>query len=155
MKLSENIKSDSIVVGFEAQSKQDLIDKLIDTLCISHDIKDLEPLIKEAVISREKQMSTGIGCGLAVPHAKIKGIKHLTLAAINCPEGVDFQSLDSEPVNLAFLILSPENIVGPHIHALSSVSRLMADSTIRKTLIEAKSAEEFLEGLEQGEAQYS
>ena len=155
MKLSENIKSDSIVVGFEAQSKQDLIDKLIDTLCMSHDIQDLKTLIKDAVLAREKQMSTGIGCGLAVPHAKIKGIKHLTLAAVNCPQGVDFESLDSEPVNLAFLILSPENIVGPHIHALSSVSRLMADATIRKTLIEAKTADEFLEGLKMGEIQYA
>lgn len=155
MKLSENIKSDAIIVGYEPQTKQDIIDKLINILCQSHDIEDLKPQIKEAVLLREKQMSTGIGCGLAVPHAKIKGIKNLTMAAINCPSGVDFQSLDSEPVNLAFLILSPENIVGPHIHALSSVSRLMADSTIRKALIDAKSPEEFLKGLLLGETQYA
>jgi mannitol/fructose-specific phosphotransferase system IIA component (Ntr-type) len=154
MKLSENIKSKAISTCFEPDTKEQLIHKLIDTLCDAHELSELKPLIIQAVFSRESQMSTGIGCGLAVPHAKVKGIKHLTLAAVNCPKGVDFNSLDDEPVTLAFLILSPENIVGPHIHALSSVSRLMADSIIRKQLIEADSSENFLEGLKQGEVQY-
>ena len=153
MKLSDRLNSDAVLVNFPQDSKENLIEELVDLLVTSHNLQDRDKIL-EAVLSREEKMSTGIGCGLAVPHAKVEFVEKLYMAAICCPKGVDFDALDKEPVYLMFLILSPENTVGPHIRALSSVSRLMADSAVRTQLVDASTSVEFMEVLVEAESKY-
>ena len=153
MKLSDRLVKDAVLINTPSKDKTMLIEELVDLVVNSYDLKNRDEIL-EAVLSREAKMSTGIGCGLAVPHAKVEYVDKLYLGAITCAEGVDFEALDKEPVYLIFLILSPENTVGPHIRALSSVSRLMADAEIRKQLVDAESAEEFMECLVEAESKY-
>ncbi len=153
MKLSDRLVKDAILIGSEPKGKMELIEELVDLLVNSYNLSHRDKIL-EAVYSREKKMSTGIGCGLAVPHAKVEYVDKLYLGAITCPSGIDFDALDKEPVYIIFLILSPENTVGPHIRALSSVSRLMADSSVRSQLIDAKDSGEFLDILIEAESKY-
>jgi mannitol/fructose-specific phosphotransferase system IIA component (Ntr-type) len=153
MKLSDRLVKDAILIDSEPKSKKELIEELVDLLVTSNNLSDRDKIL-DAVYSREDKMSTGIGCGLAVPHAKVEYVDKLHLGAITCKAGVDFEALDKEPVYIIFLILSPENTVGPHIRALSSVSRLMADSNVRGQLIDAKDAGDFMDILVEAESKY-
>ncbi len=153
MKLSDRLVKDAVLINTPSKDKMSLIEELVDLVVTSYGLKNRDEIL-EAVMSRENKMSTGIGCGLAVPHAKLAQVDKLHLGAITCSEGVEFEALDKEPVYLIFLILSPENTVGPHIRALSSVSRLMADSEVRNQLVDASTAEEFMECLIEAEGKY-
>jgi mannitol/fructose-specific phosphotransferase system IIA component (Ntr-type) len=153
MKLSDRLIKEAIIIDSPQKSKQVLIEDLVDQLVKSHDLPERDKIL-EAVLTREGKMSTGIGCGLAVPHAKVEHVDKLYIGVLSCSQGVEFDALDKEPVYLIFLILSPENTVGPHIRALSSVSRLMADADVRRNLIDAKDSEAFLNVLYQAESKY-
>ncbi|MYI98298.1 MAG: PTS sugar transporter subunit IIA [Gemmatimonadetes bacterium] len=83
-------------------------------------------------------MSTGIGKGVAIPHGKCKAVDRLVGVLGIKKEGVDFQSLDEQPVYLFFLLVSPLNVSGPHIRALAHISRLLRHDNLRKQLIAAE-----------------
>jgi mannitol/fructose-specific phosphotransferase system IIA component (Ntr-type) len=154
MKLSEHLRSDAILVNYPSRTKSEVLDDLTDLVCCAHGLPDRE-LVHAAILAREAQVSTGVGCGLAVPHAKIPGIKDLCIAALVCREGLNFESQDNGLAHLAFLILSPENTIGPHMRALSSISRLMADSQVRAQLIQSSDSEEFMQLLREAEERYA
>ena len=102
--------------------------------------------ILEALLEREKLGSTGIGHGVAIPHAKLKGIDSIVVAFGRSKLGVPFQSMDGKQVHLFFLIIAPENSTSAHLKALGGISRLLLDSEFRQKLIKAETAEE-LSGL--------
>ena len=93
-------------------------------------------------MSREHTRSTGIGSGIAIPHGKCKGVKNLVMATGISRGGIDFQSIDSKPVYIVVLLVSPIDKTGPHIQALARISRLMLDENFRNNLQNSKSAEE-------------
>ena len=128
MRLSERFVDNCILINSSSETKEAI----------------LNDEIFEAIWTREQSRSTGIGCGLAVPHAKIDYVDRMCMVAATIEKGLDFQSFDGEPVYLLILIVSPGNTVGPHLKALSSVSRLLADGNVRKDLIASKTPAEFL-----------
>ncbi|MFC1584861.1 PTS sugar transporter subunit IIA [Fibrobacterota bacterium] len=155
LRLIDNLSQECIMIGAHLRSsKEEIIEILVDKLCEVNGIKNKSD-IYNILIENERKISTGIGCGLAVPHAKVEFVDKMYIAAMSLKKGVDFGSIDKEPVFLMFLLISPSDAVGPHIRALSSICRMASDAELRKNLIEAKSPKEFYYQLETAEEKYA
>ena len=154
MKLTDRFSENSVIVDSPRTTKQAVLEEMVRLLCEAHGL-DRYPEILKAVLEREGKMSTGIGCGLAVPHAKVSYLEEMCIVACSIKRGLDFEAIDKQPVFLLFLIVSPANTTGPHIRALSAISRIMSDADIRKSLIEAESPGEFYKRLKTGEGKYA
>ncbi len=144
MSLTELLDENAILVNLKATQKQEVIEELAAALTASGRISDNREVL-QAVLEREKIMSTGIGKGVAIPHGKCKAVDKLVGVLGIKKEGVDFQSLDEQPVYLFFLLVSPLNVSGPHIRALAHISRLLRHDNLRKRLIATENPREALE----------
>ncbi len=144
MSLTELLDESAVLVNLKATQKQEVIEELAEALTASGKISDNREVL-QAVLEREKIMSTGIGKGVAIPHGKCKAVDQLVGVLGIKKEGVDFQSLDEQPVYLFFLLVSPLNVSGPHIRALAHISRLLRHDSLRKRLIDTNSSREALE----------
>jgi mannitol/fructose-specific phosphotransferase system IIA component (Ntr-type) len=116
---------------------------LIDLFKNDPRVEDIEK-IRTAVLEREKVMSTGVGKGFAIPHGKSNAVKEIIGAFGKVTEGIDYDSLDGNPVHLIFLLVGRDNLISTHIKLLSRISRLMNKDDFRQRLIEANSAEEIV-----------
>jgi PTS system nitrogen regulatory IIA component len=147
MTLLDILSPESTVVGLQSNTKEEIIGELVDMLKEGDSITDREKVL-QAVLDREKIMSTGIGDGIAIPHGKSDSVIHLAAALGIHKRGVDFEALDGEPANVFFLLVSPANVSGPHIKALARISRLLKNDAFKKQLVNATSAEEILAAIE-------
>jgi PTS system fructose-specific IIC component/PTS system nitrogen regulatory IIA component len=154
MKLTDRLTESCVIVDSPEVSWRAIVAGMVDRLCEVHGLKD-NARILEAVVERESKMSTGIGCGLAIPHAKVDFLDEMLVAACSVKRGLDCDAIDKQPVYLLFLIVSPEATVGPHIRALSAISRLLSDADVRRALTQAATPAEFHAGLVAGEAKYA
>lgn len=100
---------------------------------------------KEAIHNRESQSTTGIGEGIAIPHAKVAAVKSPAIAFGKSKEGVDYQSLDGQPAHLFFMIAAPEGGAQTHLDALAKLSGILMDDKVRESLLHANSPEEVLQ----------
>jgi fructose-specific phosphotransferase system IIA component len=141
MLLTEILQPACIKVPLDANDKESAITQLLDLLNESGLLQDRDGAL-EAVMNREKTRSTGIGSGLAIPHGKCNAVKELVMTIGIVPDGIDFQSVDSKPVKIIILLVSPLDQTGPHIQALASISRLMLDETFKSKLEQASSTDE-------------
>lgn len=153
MKLSERLVDNGIIINSTSTSKTAILREMVDALVQAFEIKHREEIL-DAVLARESTKSTGIGCGLAVPHAKVDYVDRMCMVAATVENGLEFDTMDKEPVYLLMLIVSPSNTVGPHIKALSSVARLMADADVRNLLIKSKTPSEFLSHMREAEDKF-
>ena len=153
MKLSELLNEDRILFNVKFENKEDAITKMVDSLSGDPLIKDLEE-VKQAVLEREKIMSTGVGNGFAIPHAKTKGADGFIAILAKLTEPIDFDSHDGKPVNIIFMLIGKETMVSEHIKMLSRISRLMNNDEFRQNLINASSKEEILSLLTSEENKY-
>ena len=154
MKLTDRFTEECVIVDSQKSTRSEVIEEMVSRLCQVRGLADRDRLLS-AVLEREDKMSTGIGCGLAVPHAKVDCLDQMCIAACSVKRGLDFDALDKQPVYLLFLIVSPSNNTGPHIRALSAISRILSDADIRKNLIDAGTPAEFYARLQTGENKYS
>lgn len=143
MKICDLLKSDKIITEIQSQDKTGAINELIDLFKDSDSVVDLEGF-RKSVLEREKIMSTGVGKGFAVPHAKTNMVKEVVIAFGKTKAPIDFESLDGQPVQLIILLAAKENMVAPHIRLLSRISRMMNDDDFRKGLLEASTQEDIL-----------
>lgn len=142
MRFSDLLQPAAVKVPLDATTRDDAIRELVALLVRSGSIPAVEaPALTEAVLAREQQRSTGIGEGLAVPHAKSQGIRALAMAAGTLREPVDFQSIDRRPVRLVCMIVAPPDRIADHIQALARVSRLFSSAHARESAFGASSAE--------------
>lgn len=144
MSLIELLDESTVLVNIKATEKREVIKELATTLKTSGKITDSSEVL-QAVLERETIMSTGIGKGVAIPHGKCKTVDKLVGVLGIKTDGIDFQSLDEQPVYLFFLLVSPLNISGPHIRALAHISRLLRHDLLRKRLIAAENPRQVLE----------
>jgi fructose-specific phosphotransferase system IIA component len=144
MKLTDIISEQHILLGLDAKSKNDIIEKMLRLVGDSPNITDKAKL-RNDVFKREKEMSTGIGKSVGLPHAKTSAAKAPLLAFATLKEPVDFESIDDEPVRLIFLLASPEEMVTQHIKLLSRISRVISHDTTREKLLKAKTPAEVIE----------
>ena len=137
-------------MDIQVEDKFDAINALVDTFV---DVMDGELLeeIREAIISREKIMSTGIGQGLAIPHGKTDAIDENYVAFARLKEPVEFNSIDSRPVQLIFLLVGPYSDQRSHIRLLSRVSTLMNYDDFRSNLLVAPDSKNLIELFKQKE----
>ena len=147
MNLLEILSPKSILVDLQGETKEEIIKDLVDALELGEAITDRDKVL-QAVLEREKIMSTGIGDGIAIPHGKSDAVARLAAALGTQRRGVDFESLDGEPGYVFFLLVSPANVSGPHIKALARISRLLKNDEFKKKLIEAATPEELLRVIE-------
>jgi PTS system nitrogen regulatory IIA component len=143
MKIMDFLNKKAVSVNIRSADKEGIIRELVDLLSNATEIKNKEELVK-AVLSREALGSTGIGQGVGIPHAKSQNVKELVAAFGLSKTGVDFDSLDGEPVHIFFLLLAPEESAGPHLKALARISRMLKDKYFRELLKKAKDENEVL-----------
>ena len=150
MRLTEILKPENIKVPLAATNKTDAIEELIGLLAASGDVTDPKRVL-EAVLDREATRTTGIGNGLAIPHGKCTGTANLVMAVGKSSAPIEFQSIDGRPVSLIWLLSSPPDKTGPHIHALARISRLMTIDKFRQALLTAKTSQEMYDLIVQQE----
>ena len=147
MLLTDLLTIERIKIPLQGRTKDDILRELVAVLGQQDGVKDSEDVLR-AVREREAVLSTGIGNGVAIPHGKSPIIPTLIMAAGTTREPVEFDSLDGEPVQLFFLLVGPETAAGPHIKALSRISRLVRRDDARNRLITSTSAEDFFRALQ-------
>ncbi|HEY8368771.1 MAG TPA: PTS sugar transporter subunit IIA [Thermodesulfobacteriota bacterium] len=139
MKITDFLAPDSVVADLDATTKRDVLGRLVDTLAAAE--PDIQPArLVEALLERERIGSTGVGDGVAIPHAKLKGLRRLAAAFGRSRAGVDFEAVDGRPCHLFFLLVAPEEAASDHLRALSRIARLMRDAEVRRRLVEAPDA---------------
>ena len=145
MKVSSLLSEKNIKIGIPSETKEKIIESLIDILVKSGKIRreDRAKVIK-AVVNREKLGSTGLERGIAVPHAKTDAVPELLMALGIAKEGVPFDSIDGSGSHLFFLLLAPPEITGPHLRTLAEIATLTQDSKICEKLIRSKTAKEVI-----------
>ena len=152
MRLTDILKPQNIKVPLQAKVKADAIKELVDLLAANGEVHDPKKVL-DAVLERESTRTTGIGNGLAIPHGKCTGTDHLVMAIGRPATAIDFQAIDGRPVNLIWLLSSPPDKTGPHIHALARISRLMTIERFRHALSTAESAQQIYDIIVQQESQ--
>ena len=141
MRLTEILKPANIKIPLESKSKAEAIGELVTVLAESGDVKDPKKVL-DSVLEREATRTTGIGNGLAIPHGKCDGTDHLVMAIGRASTPIDFQAIDGRPVTIIWMLASPRDMTGPHIHALARISRLMTIDKFRAALLQAKTPQE-------------
>ena len=152
MKITELLDLKGIELNVSVSSKDEAINKLIDLMCATGKISDKDAY-KEGILAREALTSTGIGEGIAIPHAQVAAVKAPGLAAMTVPDGVDYESLDGQPAHLFFMIAAPADGGSTHLQALAKLSALLMDEGFRKDLLNAKTPEKFLSMIDKKEAE--
>ena len=142
---------ETVQVGLPGSTKEEVLNNLIDHLNVSPSVKNLEE-VRAAIFERERIMSTGVGKGLALPHAKSSAVRESVAAFAVTREPVDFGSIDDQAVRLVFLLVGTEAAKSEHIKILSRVSRLMNRDPFRSSLLNAKDSDEIMAIFEAGEA---
>ncbi len=130
MKLLDVLSVQSIELKLDISTKDELLIKLVDLAFLSGKILNKEDILRE-IIKREKIMSTGIGKGIALPHAKTNSVEDLVGAFVTLNNNIEFDSLDGSKVDIAFMIIGKENNVGNHLRTLSKISRLLNNDNFR------------------------
>lgn len=148
--LSDLLTSVRVKVPLEATTKEDVLRELVGVLADDDAIADRDDVLR-VVRAREKVLSTGIGHGVALPHGKSDACQDLAIAAGVTRAPIDFDALDQEPVQLIFLLVGPESAAGPHIKALSRISRLVRQPELRGRLLDAQDGQAFLDVLREAE----
>lgn len=144
MRITDLLDKRSISLTGAPTSKQEALDQMVELMIQSEKINDKEAYRKE-VYRREEESTTGIGEGIAIPHGKGPFVTKPGLAAMVVKDGVDFDSLDGEPVHLIFLIAAPNTKDNVHLDVLSKLSMLLMDENFSANLKNASTVEEFLQ----------
>lgn len=152
MRIRDLLAPESICLNGAAADKKDVLNQMVDLMAKSGKVSDKENYLA-AVFAREEEGTTGVGDGIAIPHGRCTGVNKPGLAAMVLPQGVEYEALDDEPVNLIFLIAAPEGAGNVHITILSKLSMMLMDDTFTESLRKAKSVEEFLNIIDAAETE--
>ncbi len=144
MSLVEMLSQGRICIGISGENKAGILQKMIDILVAQGVVSSPTQLLAE-FLEREAKGSTGIGNGIAIPHVRSDQVKNLEYVFANSQEGVDFESLDGEPVHILFLMVAPAGSHGIHIKALARISRILNDALLRSRLRKAATPEEVIQ----------
>ncbi|AGK99521.1 PTS fructose transporter subunit IIABC [Clostridium pasteurianum] len=143
MKITELLKKDTIILDLKASSKAEVIDELVNKLDSAGRLNNKEDY-KNAILKRESEFSTGIGDGIAIPHAKTAAVKTPALAFGRSIKGIDYDSLDGSPANIFFMIAASEGANNTHLETLSRLSTMLMNPDFKAKLLEVKSEDEVL-----------
>jgi len=143
LKILDFLSPTAVVMELAASTKRGVLEELVGLLSKESKVKDGK-LTVDVLLEREKLGSTGIGQGIAIPHAKTDQANTLVAAFGLSRRGVQFDALDGEPVHIFFLLVAPPDAAAPHLKALARISRLLKDKFFRQSLRETKTVAEIL-----------
>ena len=139
---------DAVIISSGKLDKETAITSVVELACRVYTIGDCSEIL-ENVIDRESKLSTGIGLEVAVPHCWSTQVQHCVLAVMLVTDGVEYNSVDNQPVKLIFLIISPVKDITGHLTSLSAISQAASDETIRTRLLSATSVEELYRNVDE------
>jgi mannitol/fructose-specific phosphotransferase system IIA component (Ntr-type) len=151
MRLSELLNPQSITLRLKATSKAEALLEMVNLLEAGHQFASQGEIL-DRVTRREQMMSTALFPGAAIPHGKARSADHMAAACGVSTEGVSFDSEDGQPTHLFILLVSPENATTPHVKLLANISRLLKEESVRHSLLNATSPEEFLAAVKSAES---
>ncbi|MCZ1526708.1 PTS fructose transporter subunit IIC, partial [Enterococcus faecium] len=141
MNIKDLMVKEAMIMDLQATDKKGAIDEMVQKMFDAGRISDIETY-KEGILAREAQTSTGLGDGIAMPHAKNSAVKEATVLFAKSQKGVDYEALDGQPTYLFFMIAAPEGANDTHLQALAALSRLLIDADFVGKLKEANTPEE-------------
>lgn len=144
IKITDFLPPDLVKAPLAAADKTAAITELVDLLASKQWTGDRDRLLAD-VLAREAQRTTGVGRGLAIPHAKTDACKKLVVAFGRTAQPIDFQAIDRQPVRLVVLLAGPPDQTGPHIQILARLSRMVTNDAVLKELLEAPTAADVYE----------
>jgi fructose-specific phosphotransferase system IIA component len=147
MKLSKFSSEDLITFEIKSTEKEGVIRELVELAAKSNLVKDKTELYND-VIERENLVTTGVGYGVAFPHAKTRSVRGIVIAFGRSDKGIDFEAMDKKPVYLLFLIAAPEDAIGAHLNVMARLSFIMKSEENREKLMNVKSPGELLQILD-------
>jgi PTS system nitrogen regulatory IIA component len=151
MKIMDFLDQNAIIVDLKSTDKKSVIIELVDVLKCTGKIKGTKEIIN-AIWEREKLGSTGIGQGVAIPHGRIDILKEQVGILGISRRGIDFNSLDGDPVNIIFLLVGPIEVAEQHLKALSRISRLLKDKFLRQAIKDTPTKEEIVKIIQREDA---
>ncbi len=137
------LQSSCVALDLKSDTKEGIIEEMVDLLASGGKIRDKSSVLK-AILERESKMSTGMQCGIAIPHGKTDAVDGLITAIALKKEGMDFSSMDGEPSRIFVMTVSAVDRTGPHIEFLAAISRLLNSKDVRDRLIQAGSREDVI-----------
>ncbi len=143
MRLSQKLNPALVLIRPDAATRDELLD-LFGTAFNEAGLVNNAAEVVQRLLEREAILSTGIGGGVAVPHAQIPGLGQLVMAASTHPDGIDYPTLDNQPVRLAFCLIGDSNTAADHLAGLARLARLARRNEVLEELIDVQSGEEFL-----------
>ena len=153
MKLTDILEKENIIPELKAGDKKKAIEELADTIVKTNSALDKDSLVR-VLLERESLGSTGIGDGVAIPHGKFHGLKDPVISFGRSKKGLDFESMDGQPVFLFFLLVAPEDSASIHLKALARIAKLLKNSSFRKILMEAPTREEIYNTIIQNDEEF-
>jgi nitrogen PTS system EIIA component len=153
MKLSEILDEKNIIPDLRARDKKGALEELAGTVVSTRQSLDKGSLVK-VLLEREQLGSTGIGDGVAIPHGKLHGINEPIISFGRSLKGLDFESMDGQPVYLFFLLVAPENSASVHLKALARIAKILKNSSFRKMLMEIPSRKELYQTIIQNDEEF-
>ncbi|WP_046173943.1 PTS fructose transporter subunit IIABC [Domibacillus indicus] len=147
MKITDLLKKDTVIMDLSATDKASVIDELVAKLDQAGRLND-RAAYKEAILAREAQSTTGVGEGIAIPHAKTAAVKTPAVAFGRAKNGIDYESLDGQPSTLFFMIAAPDGANEAHLETLSSLSGFLMDPGFRDELLNAKNEDEIIQAFD-------
>jgi len=143
MKISELLHKNSIIADLKSRDKKGVLEELAAS--VSNIANTESKDIVKVLLEREQLGSTGIGGGIGIPHGKLAAINSIVVGFGLSREGVDFDSLDNQPVHIFFLLITPTNSTGSHLKVLAQISRLLKQSHFKEGLLKAESVDEVIQ----------
>lgn len=153
MKLQELLTKSSIIIDLAETNKNEFLSQMAHFMISLNGLSGADEVAAK-ILDRESEMSTGIGYGIAIPHARISGIDRLYMVAARSEQGLEFNAIDEQPVHLIFMMISPANTSIEHTQILSSLSRIMSYEEVRTKLLKAEDSEQFLDVITKSENKY-
>jgi PTS system nitrogen regulatory IIA component len=141
MNLKRVLNKEVITADLKGETKEEIIDSLIDLLVNSGKVKDPDK-VRACIMDREAKMTTGMEAGIAIPHGKTEAVDELIACVGIKKDGVDFKALDGKPSNIFIMTISPLHKTGPHVQFLAEISRILREESQRARLLEAGSSDE-------------
>jgi len=143
MRITDFVNVASIKAGLVSSLKKQALEEIVDKLIEARKIrKENKAKVLKVINERERKGSTGIGQGIAIPHARTDSVKDIVIGFGNSEKGVEFEALDGELVHIIFMMLVPKDSSGQYLKVLAKISRLLKDKYFRQFLAEAKTAED-------------
>ena len=148
MELSEYLKKPNILLKSSSTNRWDLIEEMVD-LAVRNKMVDPADSdeVKRALIEREKSMSTGIGNGVAIPHCTTSRVSDTVMVLAVLGRGMDFDSIDDQPVNIVVLLLVPKNKLTQHVKTLAKIAKVMSNQGLRDSIGKLKSADGIIDAI--------